>query len=80
MRALNRYAGWEILAIHALTGVLFALINGVVARALLPEHRGVALGLLPLAAFSWWGWYAEAKYVLRASRDLRRAPRPAGHD
>jgi hypothetical protein len=71
MRALTRYVGWEIVAIHALTGMLFAVINAVLLRALVPEHWAVALALLPLAAFSWWGFCAEARYMIRASRDLR---------
>ena len=71
MRRLNAYLGWEIVAIHALTGVLFAAINALLLRALLPDHWAFAVALLPLAAFSWWGFFAEARYMLRVSRDLR---------
>lgn len=68
---MARYLGWEIVGIHAMTGALFALINGLVARALLPGHWPLLLALLPLVAFSWWGFFAEARYMLRVSRDLR---------
>ena len=72
MRALIEYVSWEIVALHALTGGLFAVINALILRALVPGHWVLALGLLPLAAFSWWGFFAEARYMLRVSRDLRR--------
>jgi hypothetical protein len=54
------------------TGVLFALITAIFAVALLPDRWPVALALLPLQLFGWWGWWAEAQFVHRASRDLRR--------
>jgi len=72
MRALINYIGWEIVAIHVLTGVLFAVVNALILRALVPEHWPLALALAPLAAWSWWGFAAEARFVVRASRDLRR--------
>jgi hypothetical protein len=71
MRSLNRYLSWEIIAIHALTGVLFAVIDALLVRVLLPQHWLVALTLVPVAAFSWWGFFAEARFVIRTSRDLR---------
>jgi hypothetical protein len=71
MRGVIRYVGWEILAIHALTGTLFAVINALMLRALLPEHWVLALGLAPLLIWSWWGFFAEARFVTQASRDLR---------
>lgn len=37
----------------------------------MPERWGVVLTLLPLAVFSRWGWYAETRHVISASRDLR---------
>jgi hypothetical protein len=70
--SLTRYLGWEILAIHGLTGVLFGVVTVVVYAALLPERWPVALALLPLAAFSWWGWYAEGAFVMRVSSEMRR--------
>jgi hypothetical protein len=78
MRALRWYLGWEIAAIHALTGLLFALINGLLLRAMLPDHWAVVLALLPLTAFSWWGFLAEARFVVRASRAFALDDRP--HD
>jgi hypothetical protein len=71
MRSLNRYLSWEVIAIHALTGVLFAIINALIIRVLLPQHWLAALALVPVAAFSWWGFFAEARFVIRTSRDLR---------
>ncbi len=71
MRGLSQYLGWEIVAIHAMTGALFALINVLIVRALVPEQWGLALGLAPLFVWSWWGFWAEARYMLRVSRELR---------
>jgi hypothetical protein len=74
---MTRYLSYEIIAIHALTDALFALINALVVRALLPGHWPLLLTLLPLAAFSWWGFFAEAQYVLGVSSDLRSRRSPA---
>jgi hypothetical protein len=70
---LIRYLSWEMLAIHAFTGALFAVITVVIYAALLPDRWPVALALLPLATFSWWGWYAEGAVMLAASRAMRRS-------
>ena len=75
MRGLVSYVSWEIVAIHVLTGLLFAVVNALIVRALVPGHVLVALGLAPLFVWSWWGFWAEARYVVRASRDLRRSAR-----
>ena len=75
MRGLISYVSWEIIAIHVLTGLLFAAVNALIVRALVPGHVLVAIGLAPLLVWSWWGFWAEARYVLRASRDLRRSAR-----
>ena len=72
MRGLVRYVGWEIVGIHMLTGALFAAVTAIILRALLPAHWPLALVVAPLLAWSWWGFYAEARYVIRASRSLRR--------
>jgi hypothetical protein len=71
MRALVRYIGWEIVALHAITGALYVLVNAILLAALLPDRWWLALALTPLTIFGAWGWYAESAYVLRASRDLR---------
>jgi hypothetical protein len=72
LRALTTYLSWEMLAIHLLTGALFALITVILAVALLPDRWLVALALLPVQLFGWWGWWAEAAFVRDASRSLRR--------
>ena len=72
MGALRHYLAWEILAIHLLTGTLYALVNVMLALALVPDRWPVALAILPIMLFGWWGWAAEAEFVRRASRDLRR--------
>lgn len=61
MRVLTRYIGWELVAIHVLTGALFLCVNAIILRALTPDRWIAVLGLLPLAVFSWWGWYAETR-------------------
>ena len=72
MRALVRYVGWEIVVIHALTGALFAVITAIILRALVAAHWPLTFAVGPLLAWSWWGFYAEARYVIRASRSMRR--------
>jgi hypothetical protein len=72
MRALVSYLSWEMLAIHILTGALFAVITVVFAVALIPDYWWVAIALIPVQLFGWWGWWAEARFVHRALRDLRR--------
>jgi hypothetical protein len=71
MRGVIRYVGWEILAIHALTGLLFVVVNALMLRALLPGHWGLALGLAPLLIWSWWGFFAEARFVPSVARPSR---------
>ncbi len=75
MRGLVSYVSWEIVGIHVLTGVLFAVVTALFVWALVPGHVWVALALAPLFAWSWWGFWAEARHVLRASRELRRSGR-----
>jgi len=72
MRGFVRYVGREIVGIHMLTGALFAVVTAIIFHALLPSHWPLALGIATLVAWSWWGFYAEARYVIRASRSLRR--------
>ena len=72
MRGLTRYLSFEMIAIHLLTGALFAVITGVVMVAVVRANVWFALALVPLAAFSWWGWWAEARFVVRASSEMRR--------
>ena len=50
---LSRFLGWEIVAVHALTGVLFAIILIVLLANTGLEHWWVALLDLPVAIFSW---------------------------
>ncbi len=76
MRHLNRYLGFEILAIHLLTGALFAVINIVLFAVVMERNAWFVAALVPIAAFSWWGWRAEATFVARVSRELRRAGAP----
>ena len=38
MRGLTVYLSWEMIAIHAVTGALFALVTVIFAIALIPEH------------------------------------------
>jgi hypothetical protein len=72
MRALTQYVSWEMLAIHLLTGALYAVVTAVVALALLPERWIIAVVLMPFVLFGWWGWWAEARFVRQVSSDLRR--------
>lgn len=72
MTGLTRYLSWEMLFIHGLTGLLFGVVNVVLFAALLPDRWPIALAMSPFALFCAWGWYAEAKFVERASRDMRR--------
>ena len=72
MRGLVRYVGWGIVGIHVLTGALFAVVTVIIFRALLPGHWPLALAVVPLLAWSWWSFYAEARYVIRVSRAVRR--------
>ena len=73
MRTLTRYLGFEMLAIHLLTGVLFGVVNVVLFAAVFQRNAWFTPALIPIAVFSWWGWYAEAKFVARVSGDLRRS-------
>jgi hypothetical protein len=72
MNFVNNWAGWEVIFIHSLTGILFG--GGVVIVL-----TNVGLGtwwlfviLVPLFFFSAWGWLAEARRMFKATAWLRR--------
>ena len=67
MHALNRYLGIEILAVHLLTGMLFAVINALMFAVVWSRNPLFALALTPVALFSWWGWYAEDRVMARVA-------------
>lgn len=68
---LTRYISWEMLAIHLVTGALFALVNVILVVALLPDLWWIVVALAPLQLFGAWGWWAEARFVGRVSREIR---------
>jgi hypothetical protein len=70
VRLLVRYIGVEMIALHALTGALFLFVNVVVFAAVWQARPWIVLVLLPFAAFNWWGWWAEGRFVVRAMRAL----------
>jgi hypothetical protein len=72
MRALTSYLSWEMLAIHLLTGAFFVIASVLIFIASWRAEPWFALIVIPFTAFCAWGWYAEYRVFLEASRNMRR--------
>jgi hypothetical protein len=71
VRALTAYLSYEMLAIHLLTGALFAFLNVVLFIGLWDAAPWFALAIVPFTAFCTWGWYAEYRVFADVSRQMR---------
>jgi hypothetical protein len=72
MSRLNRLLAWEILAVHALTGVMFALSIILLLVFMDAEKRWFMGVLTPFIVFLWIGWAYEAWIIWRMSAEMRR--------
>lgn len=72
MNILNRWAGWEAVFLHAMTGLLFALVVVTVVLKTVSVSTWLLALLIPLFAVSALGWLGQARVILRATRRLRR--------
>ena len=72
---LSRLLAWEVVLVHALTGVLFATALAVLALQIDTGHWWLAAALSPIVALSWLGWLYEAWIIWQGTAALRQ-----GHD
>ena len=63
------------MAIHALTGILFALSSGIIVWIVLGERLWRLALVAPVTLAAAWGWWLQTRFFLAALRkrdlDLR---------
>jgi len=69
---LTRLLAWEIVLVHALTGLLFAASIVLLLAFMDAGKRWVIGAMSPFIVFLWLGWGYEAWIILRMSREMRR--------
>lgn len=71
LRAFLTYIAWETIAIHALTGLLFAAISFLLVANVGMEAPWALVFVVPLLTISWMGWLAQARAAITVARAIR---------
>ena len=76
---LSRYVRAEVIFVHLTTGLLFLLLSGLLIWVAVTREPLVLILVLPLTAFSAWGWWYEVRLFRPAlSTDSARDESPQG--
>lgn len=69
---LSRLLAWEVVAVHLLTGALFAGALAILLAVSDVDGLWVWVPFSPLIAFAWLGWAYEGWVIWRGTADLRK--------